>query len=96
MPGYGSIVSPPFGIQDPREGGAYGRGCIPGTNFRTGRANKGNVHAARKNACVTDLRTSSNPLSPRIQEIAEELRPTLLRIGRHLRRETEELGVTSQ
>ena len=32
-------------------------------------------------------------LSP--QEIAEELRPTLLRIGRHLRRETEELGVTS-
>src|SRR6187200_3717804 len=32
-------------------------------------------------------------LSP--QEIAEELRPTLLRIARHLRRETEELGVTS-
>jgi DNA-binding MarR family transcriptional regulator len=29
------------------------------------------------------------------QEIAEELRPTLLRIARHLRRETEELGVTS-
>jgi DNA-binding MarR family transcriptional regulator len=29
------------------------------------------------------------------QEIAEELRPTLLRIGRYLRRETEELGVTS-
>lgn len=32
-------------------------------------------------------------LSP--QEIAEELRPALLRIGRYLRRETEELGVTS-
>ena len=29
------------------------------------------------------------------QEIAEELRPTLLRIARYLRRETEELGVTS-
>ena len=29
------------------------------------------------------------------QEIAEELRPTVLRIGRYLRRETEELGVTS-
>ena len=32
-------------------------------------------------------------LSP--HQIAEELRPTLLRIARHLRRETEELGVTS-
>jgi DNA-binding MarR family transcriptional regulator len=30
-----------------------------------------------------------------LQELAEELRPALLRIGRHLRRETEELGVTS-
>ena len=29
------------------------------------------------------------------QELAEELRPALLRIGRHLRRETEDLGVTS-
>jgi DNA-binding MarR family transcriptional regulator len=29
------------------------------------------------------------------QEIAEELRPTVLRIARYLRRETEELGVTS-
>jgi DNA-binding MarR family transcriptional regulator len=29
------------------------------------------------------------------QEIAEELRPVILRIGRHLRRETEQLGVTS-
>jgi DNA-binding MarR family transcriptional regulator len=29
------------------------------------------------------------------QELAEELRPALLRIGRHLRRETEALGVTS-
>jgi DNA-binding MarR family transcriptional regulator len=27
--------------------------------------------------------------------IAEELRPVVLRVGRHLRRETEELGVTS-
>lgn len=32
-------------------------------------------------------------LSP--QEMAEDLRPVLLRIGRHLRRETEQLGVTS-
>jgi DNA-binding MarR family transcriptional regulator len=32
-------------------------------------------------------------LSP--QEIAEELRPTVLRVARHLRRETEQLGVTS-
>ena len=32
-------------------------------------------------------------LSP--NEIAEELRPVILRIGRRLRRETEELGVTS-
>jgi DNA-binding MarR family transcriptional regulator len=29
------------------------------------------------------------------QEIAEELRPALLRLGRYLRRETEQLGVTS-
>jgi DNA-binding MarR family transcriptional regulator len=29
------------------------------------------------------------------QELAEELRPVILRVGRHLRRETEELGVTS-
>jgi len=29
------------------------------------------------------------------QEIAEELRPAILRLGRHLRRETEQLGVTS-
>ena len=29
------------------------------------------------------------------QEIAEELRPVILRLGRHLRRETEQLGVTS-
>ena len=36
---------------------------------------------------------SKTTLSP--QEVAEELRPTLLRIARHLRRETEELGVTS-
>ena len=36
---------------------------------------------------------SETTLSP--QEIAEELRPVLLRIGRQLRRETEELGVTS-
>src|SRR4029079_1411720 len=36
---------------------------------------------------------SETTLSP--QEVAEELRPTLLRIARHLRRETEELGVTS-
>ncbi len=28
-------------------------------------------------------------------ELAEELRPVVLRISRHLRRETEELGVTS-
>jgi DNA-binding MarR family transcriptional regulator len=33
-------------------------------------------------------------LSP--QQIAEELRPVILRIGRHLRRETEQPGVTSQ
>ncbi len=32
-------------------------------------------------------------LSP--QELAEELRPLVLRIGRHLRRETEDLGITS-
>jgi DNA-binding MarR family transcriptional regulator len=30
-----------------------------------------------------------------LQELAEELRPALLRINRNLRRETEELGVTS-
>jgi len=29
------------------------------------------------------------------QEVAEELRPVILRLGRHLRRETEQLGVTS-
>src|SRR6188474_3826170 len=29
------------------------------------------------------------------QEVAEELRPVILRIGRQLRRETEQLGVTS-
>lgn len=29
------------------------------------------------------------------QDIAEELRPAILRLGRHLRRETEQLGVTS-
>jgi DNA-binding MarR family transcriptional regulator len=29
------------------------------------------------------------------QDIAEELRPVILRLGRHLRRETEQLGVTS-
>jgi DNA-binding MarR family transcriptional regulator len=29
------------------------------------------------------------------EELAEELRPVVLRIGRRLRRETEELGVTS-
>ena len=29
------------------------------------------------------------------QEIAEELRPLILILGRHLRRETEQLGVTS-
>jgi len=29
------------------------------------------------------------------QEIAEELRPVILRLGRHLRRETEQLGVTA-
>jgi len=29
------------------------------------------------------------------QEIAEQLRPALLRLGRYLRRETEQLGVTS-
>ncbi|HET7367551.1 MAG TPA: MarR family transcriptional regulator [Gaiella sp.] len=29
------------------------------------------------------------------QEIAEELRPAMLRLGRYLRRETEQLGVTS-
>src|SRR5574338_626284 len=33
-------------------------------------------------------------LSP--QQIAEELRPVILRIGRHLRRETEQPGITSQ
>ena len=36
---------------------------------------------------------SETTLSP--HEIAEELRPTLLRVARHLRRETEQLGVTS-
>ncbi len=30
------------------------------------------------------------------QELAEELRPLVLRLGRRLRRETEQLGVTSQ
>jgi DNA-binding MarR family transcriptional regulator len=30
------------------------------------------------------------------QEVAEELRPIVLRLGRYLRRETEQLGVTSQ
>jgi DNA-binding MarR family transcriptional regulator len=29
------------------------------------------------------------------QQVAEELRPVILRLGRHLRRETEQLGVTS-
>jgi len=29
------------------------------------------------------------------QDIAEELRPVILRLGRHLRRETEQLGVTT-
>jgi len=29
------------------------------------------------------------------QEVAEELRPVILRLGRHLRRETEQFGVTS-
>jgi DNA-binding MarR family transcriptional regulator len=29
------------------------------------------------------------------KELAEELRPLVLRIGRHLRRETEDLGITS-
>jgi DNA-binding MarR family transcriptional regulator len=29
------------------------------------------------------------------QAVAEELRPVILRLGRHLRRETEQLGVTS-
>src|SRR6478735_705477 len=36
---------------------------------------------------------SETTLSP--HGIAEELRPVILRIGRHLRHETEELGVTS-
>ncbi len=36
----------------------------------------------------------STTLSP--QQIAEELRPLILRIGRHLRRETDQPGVTSQ
>jgi DNA-binding MarR family transcriptional regulator len=36
----------------------------------------------------------STTLSP--QQIAEDLRPVILRIGRHLRRETEQPGVTSQ
>jgi DNA-binding MarR family transcriptional regulator len=36
---------------------------------------------------------SEATLSP--QKIAEELRPVVLRVGRQLRRETEELGVTS-
>jgi DNA-binding MarR family transcriptional regulator len=36
---------------------------------------------------------SEATLSP--QQVAEELRPVILRIGRHLRRETEPLGVTS-
>jgi DNA-binding MarR family transcriptional regulator len=29
------------------------------------------------------------------KELAEELRPLVLRLGRHLRRETEDLGITS-
>jgi DNA-binding MarR family transcriptional regulator len=36
---------------------------------------------------------SETTVSPK--ELAEELRPLVLRIGRHLRRETEDLGVTS-
>jgi DNA-binding MarR family transcriptional regulator len=36
---------------------------------------------------------SEATVSPK--ELAEELRPLVLRIGRHLRRETEDLGITS-
>ena len=50
--------------------------------------------AARSSVCLCTLMVTEVTLSP--ETIAAELRPVLLRLARELRKETEQLGITSR